>query len=854
MPLSHVRNKREFQIRLQGAPPAVVILAWQLGFDVPREVFAAGRSRWPEARWCVFVETHHQGCEELALWVRERPSCSMVHGSEELLTRLRQLIRDERVRREERRLEVLHSLKILATPVEETFDRLTRVACAALKAPAGMVALVDRERLWVMSARGIPRDPLQCSSPMTKSLCARVVAQATPIAVADIRDHPEGAPLVKLGLTAYLGVPLVWDGGWVLGSLCVGDRVSRIWQAEEEQLLVDLAAAVLTELRLLARAEGNFQRSAAAQIASLGHWDEVPFGVVLVERQDRTIHYVNPVLARWAGRERPAILGCQIEQLHGAEEGQRLKAAISGLAIESRPLPIEVSFVTPGHTQFADAMVSAAAPGRSDLAAVYYVDASKRRAVDRRWRKLSDTVFQSRGGPGFFGSLLEGLVRGLDVDMATLAVVEGNPPQTWRSLAICERGGAVAAAELPLAGLPAEELLQHRFLAVTAGFRRRFPLAAWHHAAQVESYFGIPLTSPDGQVIGLLEVMHRAPVRKSRDVRAAMQVVAVRAALELGRIRLEKSLQEGRVASDLVRAVNQQLSVLIAYVGADGRCRMVNQRWEQQFGQRRADIEGRFMREVLGTDELAQVGPPFDRALSGETAECELIINRRQGARPAVWRMLMVPDRRDELVEGVFLLAVDTPAEQRSDASRSRAVTALSGREPADEDAVQRSHRHLPQLLRAARIAVWSWDAATNRLQISETAALMGLFPLRSPSTIEELQSQVHPQDRTTVAKALTRAIRDDVHGSPEFRIVGANGEMRWITTRGVTERDAGGQARRLVGLAMDITAERSAAAELERTIAILRGTLEATTDGLLVVDNDRRFVTCNDRFAAIWV
>src|SRR5262249_26232584 len=56
---------------------------------------------------------------------------------------------------EERRLATLYSLRILDTPREPRFDRLTRLAAGMLGAPIALVSLVDRERQWFKSAHGV---------------------------------------------------------------------------------------------------------------------------------------------------------------------------------------------------------------------------------------------------------------------------------------------------------------------------------------------------------------------------------------------------------------------------------------------------------------------------------------------------------------------------------------------------------------------------------------------------------------------------------------------------------------------------------------------------------------------------
>lgn len=65
--------------------------------------------------------------------------------------------------------------------------------------------------------------------------------------------------------------------------------------------------------------------------------------------------------------------------------------------------------------------------------------------------------------------------------------------------------------------------------------------------------------------------------------------------------------------------------------------------------------------------------------------------------------------------------------------------------------------------------------------------------------------------------------------------------------------RDSDGAIRGVVGVAFDITERKSALAELERSVALLRATIDATADGILVVDAAGRMVHFNRRFVDMW-
>lgn len=60
------------------------------------------------------------------------------------------------------------------------------------------------------------------------------------------------------------------------------------------------------------------------------------------------------------------------------------------------------------------------------------------------------------------------------------------------------------------------------------------------------------------------------------------------------------------------------------------------------------------------------------------------------------------------------------------------------------------------------------------------------------------------------------------------------------------------GRCAKLV-LASDVTTKRESGIEISRTLSLLKATLESTADGILVVDNEGRISSYNEKFADMW-
>ncbi|HEY2992529.1 MAG TPA: MBL fold metallo-hydrolase [Methylomirabilota bacterium] len=148
---------------------------------------------------------------------------------------------------EAERLRALHDNGILDTPVEERFDRITRLAKRIFDVPAAMVTLIDKERQWFKSAPGLDMR----ETPRDLSFCSYTIHQEGMFVVPDALADPRFAdnPVVAAGprLRFYAGRPVHIDGRRV-GTLCVVDNRPRQLGADDLKALDDLAVLVEKEL------------------------------------------------------------------------------------------------------------------------------------------------------------------------------------------------------------------------------------------------------------------------------------------------------------------------------------------------------------------------------------------------------------------------------------------------------------------------------------------------------------------------------------------------------------------------------------------------------------------------------
>ena len=152
---------------------------------------------------------------------------------------------------EPERLSALKDLRILDTPPEERFDRITRLAGRLFDTPIALVSLVDADRLWFKSRYGFGESELE----REPSFCGQAILQPEALVIPDAQADPRFAdmPMVARanGVRFYAGQPLHSPAGLPVGVLCILDFRPRQFSAQERETLADLAAWVERELSLV---------------------------------------------------------------------------------------------------------------------------------------------------------------------------------------------------------------------------------------------------------------------------------------------------------------------------------------------------------------------------------------------------------------------------------------------------------------------------------------------------------------------------------------------------------------------------------------------------------------------------
>jgi two-component sensor histidine kinase len=145
---------------------------------------------------------------------------------------------------------------------------------------------------------------------------------------------------------------------------------------------------------------------------------------------------------------------------------------------------------------------------------------------------------------------------------------------------------------------------------------------------------------------------------------------------------------------------------------------------------------------------------------------------------------------------------------------------------------------HLRLAIRAAGVALWSWNVDTDKLTMDEQAFDMwGVHP--SPDVcFADLSAHIHPADRDRVRAAFTATRAVVGPYEIDFRIMRGD-EVRWVSARGQGD-DSGIIGRVMFGVFIDVTGRKQA----EEGHELLAGEMSHRVKNLLAIASGLTAIT----------
>ncbi len=238
---------------------------------------------------------------------------------------------------EPERLSRLHGLGVLDTLPERAYDDITALAQALCGTPIALIALVDEQRQWFKSRRGLPVS----ETARELALCAHAIL--TPHEVMVVEDAScdlrfRGNPMVTPGgpIGFYAGAPILTEDGLALGTVCVIDLQPRRVQGAERDALCDALRRLADLVSTLMRHEKERREAQASEAqAALAHNERLTaMATAGLDLQayidaDGIYRHVNQTYLDYNGCEASEVIGRHVS----AHVGEALYRDVVGLQL-----------------------------------------------------------------------------------------------------------------------------------------------------------------------------------------------------------------------------------------------------------------------------------------------------------------------------------------------------------------------------------------------------------------------------------------------------------------------------------------------------------------------------------------
>ncbi len=262
-----------------------------------------------------------------------------------------------------------------------------------------------------------------------------------------------------------------------------------------------------------------------------------------------------------------------------------------------------------------------------------------------------------------------------------------------------------------------------------------------------------------------------------------------------------EKLQQPETARAWLSAIIESAEDAIISKTLDGIITSWNKGAERIFGYTAEEVVGKSVTILIPPDHLDEEPSILERIRSGDRLdhyETERV--RKDGTRINISLTVSPIRGSDGKIIGASKIARDITEQKRA----SKAL----------EDTATR----LNLALAASHLGDWSWDAATDIVTFSETAAEFFGIPVGSKITWTKLRETLHEDDRERARIAVEEALANCSDYDIEYRIrSGVDSSERWILAKGRGVYGSDGEVLGMIGVVHDITNRKAIEETLRR-------------------------------------
>ncbi len=238
----------------------------------------------------------------------------------------------------------------------------------------------------------------------------------------------------------------------------------------------------------------------------------------------------------------------------------------------------------------------------------------------------------------------------------------------------------------------------------------------------------------------------------------------------------------------------------------DGIISSWNQGAERIFGYTADEVIGKPVTILIPEDHLNEEPAILARLRAGQRIEHYETVRRRKDGTLLDISLTVSPIKgaRGEII-GASKIARDITDQRQA----RRALDAASER--------------LKLALAASRLGDWEWNAKTDVVTLSETAAAIFNIPPDQYTTWAQLGERLHEEDRERARLAVEKSLAEHTDYDIEYRVERADHSQVWVSAKGRGIYGEGGEIVGMLGFVQDISTRKSTEETLREQADALR-------------------------------
>jgi len=319
----------------------------------------------------------------------------------------------------------------------------------------------------------------------------------------------------------------------------------------------------------------------------------------------------------------------------------------------------------------------------------------------------------------------------------------------------------------------------------------------------------------------------------------------------------ELLLEQRRVEETQVAILNA-LPAHIALVDQDGVIVAVNESWRRFTQANNAPAPNAYLgwkylqvcdaAKGLYAEEALLVAAGLKDVLCGRQTHFTIEYPCHSSAEERWFRLLISPLREDRQAGAVVMHINITEQRRVQDALRKSEQEQW---QLAQQLAIERSRLVAAQ--QVAKVGSWETDLTTMQVVWSEeTHRIFETDPATFQPTHPEFLRCVHPEDRMMVDRKFRDSFYQLSAQESEHRLLLPDGRIKFVMERWQAFHDELGRPLRALGTCRDITEQKTAEAEIQRSTSLLRAVADGMPEAVFVKDLAGRYLLFNQGAARL--